>query len=228
MLKSIIIFAIIICGCTAKQNDTITGDVAATMSTKADKYSIASTLICNQTNLSNQFDIAIDFKRYHDSTQINDSCTLKVLVNAKQTKAITDSFSLTSLYYFDITFSDCNNVTSYTTKFNSDRKILDNYFGDIVVADLNFDKKDDIAFINDNGGSSGPSYSYYIQDNDKKFRLDSFLTDTMTFFPTIIDKKKLCLTTYAVVGACCMSEDVYRFDKAKNHWQRIKHKIHGP
>lgn len=118
-------------------------------------------------------------------------------------------------------------MTSYSTKFKTDREIVDNYFGDIVVADLNFDGIDDIAVINEIGGNGGPLYRYYIQTSDRKFVLNNFLTDSVTFFPTKIDKVKKRLITYVHAGACCVSKNVYQFSKASNTWKQTAHKILG-
>jgi len=185
-----------------------------------------STTKCSQNNLSNQFDIAIDFKRYSDTIEIHDSCALKILIKDKKTNAYVDSIFLTSLFYYGDTFANCDSsVTSFTTSFNANRQISDNYFGDMVVADFNFDNLDDIAIINDYGGNGGPLYSYFIQNNDKRFILDSYLTDSVTYFPSVIDKTRHRLITYVHAGACCVGRHIYKFDKSTNEWKQTSHKI---
>jgi hypothetical protein len=116
-------------------------------------------------------------------------------------------------------------MTSYTTKFKADRAISDNFFGDIVVADLNFDGNDDIAVVNNGGGNGGPLYNFYIQTNDKRFVLDNFLTDSVMYFPTKIIKAKKRLITYVHAGACCVGENIYQYNKTKNTWTQTNHKI---
>jgi hypothetical protein len=95
----------------------------------------------------------IDFKRYTDTKEKLDSCLLKILIKDKVKKSTVDSFSIVSTFYVSGMFMSCDSMTSFTTNFNSDRKIVDNYFGDLVVVDINFDGKDDIAVINDSGGT---------------------------------------------------------------------------
>jgi hypothetical protein len=178
---------------------------------------------CLQDKLSNQFDLAMSFYRYPDNSQ-NDSCLVKVLINDKRTTEAIDSFSFASWYYSGATFR-CENATSYTTGFNSNKEVVDNHPGDIVVADLNFDDKDDIALINDLTASSGPLYNYYIQDSTGRFKLDNYLTDSITFFPATIDRKNLRLTTFVWAGVCCVAKDVYQYDKTTKSWRHIRHKI---
>jgi hypothetical protein len=165
-------------------------------------------------------------KRYTGTWEHHDSCVLNVFVKDKKTRECIDTLSISSLFYLSDTFANCDSVMSFTTGFNSKRKVVDNYFGDLVVADLNFDKKDDIAIMNDYGGNGGPFYSYFIQGNFKKFSLDKFLTDSMTYFPYGIDKQKRRLTTYVHAGVCCTGEDVYQFDKLTGKWKHIIHKLH--
>lgn len=116
-------------------------------------------------------------------------------------------------------------MTSYSTKYNSNRPFRDNYFGDIVIADLNFDSKDDIALMREYGGNGGPLYSYFIQTRDNKFVLDEFLTDSVIYFPSNIDKSKHRLITYVHAGACCVGEHIYHFDKTTNEWNQISNRM---
>jgi hypothetical protein len=229
-------FLIILTGllgsCTTGQKPKDTPGSDTTVAVKIEtsnkhNFNLPSSRKCEQTRLSNQFDIEINLRRYSDTTEHHDSCFLKVLIKEKQTKAIVDSMFITSLFYFDDTFANCDSVMSFTTKYNSTRQAVDNYFGDIVVADLNFDNKDDIAIINDYGGNGGTFYSYFMQGKDKKFTLDSFLTDSVTYFPSVIDKTKQRITTYVHAGACCVGEQIYKYDKSKKEWRLIKHRILG-
>ncbi len=228
----LIILTVVLCSCTSGQNQkhSTTVDTTATVkseTTDIHNFNVLSTTQCEQTNLSNQFDIAINLKRYSDTTEHRDSCVLKVFIKDKPTQKVVDSVLITSLFYFDDTFANCDSVMSFTTKFNSKRQVVDNYFGDIVVADLNFDSRDDIAIINDYGGNGGTFYSYFMQGDDKTFTLDSFLTDSVTYFPSVIDKTKQRLITYVHAGACCVGEQIYKYDKSKKAWRLTRHKILG-
>ena len=114
---------------------------------------------------------------------------------------------------------------SYSTKFNSNMKVVDNYYGDIVVADLNFDGKEDIAVTNDSGGNGGTFYSYFTQADSNTFILDEFLTDSMSYFPTKINDGKRMRVTYAHAGVCGLGETVYQLDQKAKRWKRKRHRL---
>lgn len=216
-----IILTVILFGCSARNeypNNESSETIQPAMR-KQSKFLLTQMNDCHQTNLSTQFDISINFKRYTDTIVQQDSCFFTVYLYNKSTKSLIDSFFIASSF-ISSEFANCDNMTSYTTKFKADREIVDNYFGDIVVADLNFDGNDDIAVINDCGGNGGPLYSYYIQTSKKKFILDSFLTDSMVFFPSEINSKNKTLTTYVHIGVCGLSEDIYKFNKTKKSWTK--------
>lgn len=195
-------------------------------SAPVEKTHLLSDVICEQERLSNQFDLTIEAKHYDGITSPIDSCTLKVVIRRKSSGFIMDSIVLFNVPNFRDVFKDCNSMKSFTTGFNSSMQIVDNYFGDMVIADLNFDTLDDIAIIDDTGGNGGSEYLYYTQTQDKKFKLDKFLTDSMTYFPQKIDNKKHSLTTFVHAGACCLGKHVYHLN-ADTTWHQISHKILG-
>lgn len=178
-------------------------------------------------NLSAEFDVNIFCMRFSNA-DFHDSCIVKIGLTDKGGSTILDSISVISTFYFSDFFQDTANVISYSTNVNIAGKGLDNYYGDLIVADLNFDGKDDIAVINDSGGNGGAFYSYFIQNGRQKFLLDNFLTDSMVYFPTKINKVNKTLTTYVHAGACCMGEHIYHFHSVKNAWRQTSHKILGP
>ncbi len=182
---------------------------------------------CKHYNLSIAFDIQTHISKFRDTTEKHDSSAVKLFLTHKKTNKIMDSIFLSSHFYFDHFFMDCNNVRSYSTKMNANKQAADGYYGDIVVADFNFDKKDDLAVINDYGGNSGSFYSYFIQDNNRKFIINRYLTDSMTYFPSEINKNKKTLTTYGLAGACGVGEHIYQFDQKTNTWSETSHRIIG-
>ena len=94
----------------------------------------------------------------------------------------------------------------------------------MIIADLNFDSKEDIAVIND-CANSGMLYNYYIQDNFRKFKLDSFLTDSMIYFPSEINKNNKTLLTRLTAGVCGLGEHKFRLNQETHKWSEISHKI---
>jgi hypothetical protein len=93
----------------------------------------------------------------------------------------------------------------------------------MVICDLNFDHKDDIAIICNSGGNGGPAYNYYLQGLNKTFNIDKYLTDTMSYFPAKINAKNRTLVTYVLAGVCCLGEHTYKLD-GTNKWTEKSHK----
>ena len=118
---------------------------------------------------------------------------------------------------------DFTHARSYETGINENQKAVDNYYGDFVVADFNFDGKSDFAIINDMGGNGGPFYSFYLQERDQKYVSNAFLQDSVTYFPTKINRRKKMLTTYVHAGVCGLGEHQYQFNQ--NKWSEVSHKL---
>ncbi|MBO9683018.1 MAG: hypothetical protein J7502_10185 [Flavisolibacter sp.] len=228
MRQTLIILSLLILGCSPRKeqkDNNISADSLKVVKEQEPKLALTETNKCEQTKLSNQFDIAIDFKRYVDTTEIDQMNFLQVVIKDKSSKTVIDSFSIKSSFIYSFMFLSCDSMTSYTTKFKADREIVDNYYGDVVVADFNFDGYDDIAVVNDGGGNGGPLYSFYLQSNDRKFIKDNFLTDLVSFFPSKFNSKDKTLATYVHAGVCGLGENIYKLDKNKNIWTKKRHRI---
>ena len=83
-------------------------------------------------------------------------------------------------------FKYCENNKSY--KSNKHLKSNENDYGDLIVADLNFDGKEDIAIKREEGGNGGPVYNFYLQEN-QQFIYDKYLSNEMSYFPEYINTK---------------------------------------
>lgn len=189
------------------------------------RYDSLFEITCRHTELSRSFDIDVQFKRHMDTKSHDDSCVVMLLLSDKLTGQRLDSISVVSKFYFENVFKTCSTVRSYTTKTNIDSLVADNYYGDIVVADLNFDGRDDVAVINDSGGNGGTFYSYYLQEADRQFIYNPYLTDSMTYFPEEINIEARTLRTYVHAGVCGLGEHIYQFDKADGSWTQVSHRI---
>ncbi len=215
------------CSLTQEPDETANISSAVNPTEISSPFSLKQSSTCEQSNLSQQFDLSIDSKRFTDSSKKEDSVSVRVIVRDKLDNSIIDSILVSPCPIFEVYFSSCDSVTSYSTSLNVNRVIVDNYFGDFIVADLNFDGKDDLAIINDSGGNGGPSYMYYTQTKDRKFVPDKFLSDSVIYFPTKIDKRNQKLVTYVHAGACCVGEHIYKLNKTENEWKQVSHKILG-
>lgn len=66
-------------------------------------------------------------------------------------------------------YTNGKNSRSYSTHFNTDKTVVDDDFGDVVVADLNFDGLGDFAVTYDHGADNGNHYYFYFQRPDHTF-----------------------------------------------------------
>lgn len=84
-------------------------------------------------------------------------------------------------------YDNCNS-RSFITGHNEKAPVIDGDYGDIVVADFNFDGKEDFAIKVNMGGNAGPYYFYYVFKDDN-FILDKTLSGQLMLFPDVIDNK---------------------------------------
>ena len=182
--------------------------------------------VCTHNDLSKTLRIITQAKRTPgDSVEAN-QCPVEVtIIDKASNKTIQQiSFKAPTLGYRS--FVKCNCVRSYSTGKNRNAVIIDTDFGDIVVADFNFDSREDIAIRSDDE-NGGTYYRFYIQEKDKLFKLDSFLTDSMSIVPTYFNRTKKTLTTYQHAGVR-LGEQLYRLDIRKNKWSMIRHRFIPP
>ena len=90
------------------------------------------------TGLSNTFNFQLRIKRF--PLDYGDSCIVTVTLENKITKKTSYSVHFSTNFLLgDSSFMN-NNVRSYITGKNKNAEVTDNDFGDIVVADFNFDR----------------------------------------------------------------------------------------
>ena len=162
---------------------------------------------CLHKNLSKEFNFEVKVRKIKKSKEEIDSNAVKVIVYNKITNK-KQELNFGASYLFQKTFINCKYVRSYSTGINKNAEIVDNDFGDIIIADFNFDNREDFAIKNDSGGNGGPTYNFYIQDANKNFKLDKFLTTEMAFFPSKIVAKNKRLVTYVHANAYQLSENM--------------------
>ena len=178
---------------------------------------------CLHQNLSKSFDFKTHLKRIHREGELIDTCVISVKIIEKKTKKIIQTIHFGSAFLFDDAYKKCSDVRSYITGYNENAMAFDSDFGSIIVADFNFDGKEDFALKNDSGGNSGPTYSFFLQNQNGKFIKDIFLSEQMEFFPSILNKKNKTLTTFVFVSYSRNSKMVYKYNSKKKIWKRIEH-----
>jgi len=133
----------------------------------------------------------------------------------------TDSIGLEIMAFMSYG-EDINDTRSYITNKNNSKQMVNNNAGDFVVADLNFDGREDFSVVNNTGADVGPYSVFYVQNAEGKFKRDVFLSDSVQFFPNEIYPKNRILVTYIHAGVCGVGQHKYKLNKA-NHWHQISH-----
>ncbi len=112
---------------------------------------------------------------------------------------------------------------SYITGKNMHFDDVDNYCGEIVVADLNFDGLEDFATPTSSGTDNGPHYSFYVQDTHHRFKLNRYLTDNVTWFPEkIVDSLRIFTTDVPCTVEGTMFQ-TFKYDETSTRWRRIEY-----
>ena len=176
---------------------------------------------CVHKNLSKEFDISIEATRFSDK-QMDE--TLVNIIIQKKSGDKPQEIEFISESLFEESYMSCDAVMSHTTGVNKDLKVVDNDYGDVIVADLNFDGREDLAVKREEGGNGGPLYFFYLQDEDGKFDIDDFLTESMAYFPFVIDAKNKHLTTLVYANDYQMNETVFEL-KGKKNWKEVSNRL---
>jgi hypothetical protein len=178
---------------------------------------------CEQSDLSNKFNYIITTvkKKNADSAQAEISQVFLQIVGKANKKQI-QQIAIKPAHLFDDAFTDCSAARSYITGKNKDAEAEDNDFGDFIVADFNFDNREDFAVKWDSGGNGGPTYEFYTQNKSGKFQKDSFLTGKMGFFPGTIDTRRKRLITYVHADVAGYHENIYKYNPVTRKWISLK------
>jgi hypothetical protein len=179
---------------------------------------------CLHTNLITTHHIVVYTKWYGSKEHtLSDSLDVTIELININTK-VKQQLHFGSSWMANDFYTNCSRVKSYVTGFNKDSVAVDNDYGDIVVADFNFDNKADIAFKQNAGGNGGPGYMFYLQDEHGTFVLDAYLTGTMGYFPVKIDSKKRKLITLVHANVYEMGENTYSYNAKKKTWKMTRHR----
>lgn len=181
--------------------------------------------ICIYKDLSYLFDFKLSVRNADTIGLSNDSRIIIVSVYQKLDQKLVDSFEYISENISERITMDCTRARSYITKYNLNKEILDSDYGDLIIADFNFDQREDMAVIYDSGGSSGPLYLYCVRTPEGRFKKDTFLSETMQFFPSKFRPKNKTLTTFVIGGMCHIGEHVYKYNDINQNLKEIRHRV---
>lgn len=96
----------------------------------------------------------------------------------------------------------------------------ENDCGDLIVADLNFDGREDLALKREEGGNGGPRYNYYLQTQSRNFIFDEYLTNEMSYFPDFINSQENTLHVTVRVDSRSVEGITYKYENSRKVWSR--------
>ena len=178
---------------------------------------------CIYTKLSKEHNFKISYILIKDTDLNNPFRTRKLTltISNKKRKLIQQIKLNTNILYDDV-FKKDTSSRSYITNFNTQADAPDYDYGDLIIADLNFDGKEDIALKFDSGGNGGPLYKFYLQNNRGTFDLSGYLTDYIGSFPANINSKNKTLTTQIHANVHQESRKTYKFNPQTKKWRLLK------
>jgi hypothetical protein len=184
---------------------------------------LASAQTCIHTDLSKNFDYTVT--RTMTMSKLNGEVhrysKIVVIISGKKTRSV-QKIVLEPGYLDETAYRKCNAVRSYITEQNDELTSDEGEAGDLIVVDLDFDGREDIAVKSDSGGASGPGYAFYLQDENGRFVKDKYLSEEMYYFPWEINARKKTLTTNVTVNYTQIHRSVFKYDPATRQWKSIK------
>lgn len=228
-LISALVFTVLSCNSDAEDGTTVTDDTVGIRkdslpTIKRDELPDTIIHTCYHKDLSNQFDIRTSIQQF-TNRPYGDSNIVTVKLYQKDTDIEIQQIQFLGGQYYVI--SSCDSARSYETKKNDTAKVIDNYHGDLVVADFNFDKRSDFAVVRAWSPTMGPVYNFYLQGRDGKFKRNIFLSDSMAYFPDEINPTEETLVSIARSGAYGVGRATYTLNPQTGTWKQTGYKYEG-
>jgi hypothetical protein len=184
----------------------------------------ASGQTCTYPDLSKSLTFKMSVRRIKRPEEFSDSCVVRVTVLNKLSQKLISTITCASGHLFSDAYTQCSTVRSYSTGKNKDAIVQDYDYGDLIIADLNFDGKDDFAIKNDSGGNGGPLYDFYLQHSTGGFVLSRYLTANVYHFPSRFDKARKTLTVLTHADSMAEGETTYKLNPQTGRWHRISYR----
>ncbi|MDB5157688.1 MAG: repeat protein [Mucilaginibacter sp.] len=182
-------------------------------------YSIGQT--CLHSDLSKKFDFKITRveTKHPGASSLFGKSKITLEIYTKKDKRLFQSIQFASDGLYANDFKICSSERSLITGKNKNSEISDLDYGDIVVADFNFDGKEDIAIKHQWEGNIGVGYYFYIQAKNA-FKEDKYLNDEVVFFPWLIKSKQhILITTVSPTPGTTIRQ--YKYNRTKRSWRKI-------
>lgn len=177
----------------------------------------AQTKVCTFANLSRTYKYTLQVDRHGD----NEGKATVTITRPGARSGSTVSFPLHD--WFGLEYK-CT-ARSYTTHVNEKNKALDGDYGDLVVVDLNFDGREDIAIRSEYTNGQGSLYRIYLQGANGRFSEvkdmgGMYRKDEGTTFPYEIDAKHKILAFWHRAGATQAVNYYISYIAASKTWKR--------
>ncbi len=173
---------------------------------------------CKLTDLSENFNYDVSVTKAKDSDGDSRVTKIRVKIIGKISKKTVQQIVVKAELLFADSYKDCSATRSFMTGKNKNAEADDNDYGDFIVADFNFDGKEDFAVKRDSGGNGGAFYEYYTQNKPGVFQKDAFLTDEIGYFPGTIDARNKQLVTYIHANVAGYNENIYKYNPTTKKW----------
>ena len=208
---------------TTKKENNVLIDNASDSLLPPNRKEIKKRCTHEYTNLSKKYNYKVSILKILGN-EIAEAIEITVTIISKKDKS---SKEITLIPTTALVYNDCEYeaVTSCITNVFPP-KIINNDFGNFVVADLNFDSLEDIGIKDDNMGYGGARYVYYIQDTLGNFKKHAFLTNEMAYFPVEINPKNKTLITN-ILASNGYNENIFQYNPQTKKWKYVKQNYVG-
>lgn len=172
---------------------------------------------CVEKKISKNFDFEI-IKKSLDNQDLGEA-EITVLITKKIGKSKAQILKFRSEFLSKSSFINCSNNFSKYNGRGSKLDSIENDFGDLIITDLNFDGREDLAIKREEGGNGGPIYFFFIQTVDEKFIINDYLSKKMMFFPIDIESETKTLRTYVRMNSSEDESLFYQYSESEKSWK---------
>jgi len=204
-----------------KTGDIRPGNIAQTIQNPRD-----TNVVMYFKNLSNVYNYKIIDKGFsHGRARYFDSARRVIKIYSKTDSLIQKIYPTLDdipIYFYSKKGSLGKLSRSYITGQNAQSESGDDYFGELVVADFNFDGLEDFATAIGHGADNGSHYAYYIQNENHRFEYNAYLTENVIWFPQEINDSLKTFTTlvpWTMVGLC---HKTFKYYPGRKKWRVTK------
>jgi hypothetical protein len=180
---------------------------------------------CEHKNLSKRFNYQLIATRISNKQSTVDSANVTLIIRDKRSGKLHQKILFGANYIYQDVFKDCTKCRSYLTGYRQESEVSDYDYGDLIIADLNFDGKEDIAIKHDSGGNGGPHYNFYLQGINGRFTLNKYLTNNMSSFPAEINSVTNTLITQIHANVHQEQRNTFKYERVTKKWRFLKHRL---